>query len=249
MRFTNGVIRPDLTGKSKPNKDGYWALNAGAFGVVSLNGDEWPFLPEVERLFAPNSKLMERVRKDQLYGEWGHPSPKPGMSEQDWLSRVASYDYDRICLFMKDLKLVEGRTPNGKSCRIVKTLTRPFGDKKEVFEDSLNDPNMNTALSIRSLINQWRIGRGKFRKVPTSIWCFDGVTEQGIEVADKRHTEGFEALDYSRDQLAMLLNQASPPEGQSGMEASDSMRTHVLTDLGWEPAVVYGNNTSWLKNT
>lgn len=248
MQFTPGIIHQDFTEASKPDDKGYWTLNAGAFNCHNRSGDFYPLTKKVEEMFASSSSFMRRVNEKQLYGEWFHPTPTKGMKLNEWLARVCSYDKDNICLFISKLGLVDGNDDKGNAIKIVRARLRPFGKQGSIFEDSLRDPEINSALSVRSITDDRFQPNGTRIKEVTSIWCYDAVTSQGIEIADKMRTgnASLESMDFTKEDLGHALT--TPRSEHVGFEADEPMATQVLSDLGWETVQTLPSNMNWLAN-
>lgn len=245
LHYSPSIIHADLTKASKPDAKGYYLMNAGAFNTHNRNGDFYPLTESVKRLFSSNSKLMRRIDERQLYGEWDHPKPKPGMKYDEWLARVCSYDMDRIASFTSKVMLVDGVDDQKRPVKLCQHRIRPYGPMGSYFGDAMSDDEMNPALSVRSITTDRLMETGNWRKEIDSIWNWDVVDVQGIAVADKMRTStALESLELTPEMIASAIK----TNANVGLESNQAMVRQVLTDLGWEEVRITKPNPVWMSN-
>lgn len=188
--------RMKAAGKSgilKPDASGYYDVVLGAFNTHNASGAYYPF-NDVKKLFTQSSDLMERVTNGQLYGEWGHPKPDPGMSDREYLIKLLTMHEEHISHHIRRIELDESfKDVDGKTCIGVMGSVKPFGPKGEYVREGLETPDINFAFSLRSISHDRRAPDGTLIKVPVKIQTYDGVLEQGIHVADKVNNPAVES--------------------------------------------------------
>lgn len=184
----NGTIKPDASG--------YYDVILGAFNIHNASKAYYPF-NEVKNLFTKSSDLMERVGNGQLYGEWGHPKPDPGMSDREYLIKLLTMHEEHTSHHIRRIELDESfKSPEGGMCVGVWGSVKPYGPKGQHVQEGLNTPDINFAFSLRSISQDRRAPDGTLIKVPVKIQTYDAVLEQGIGVADKVHNPAVESKKH-----------------------------------------------------
>jgi len=94
---------------------------------------------------------------------------------------------------------------HGNNAFPIRAKVKPCGPYGSYLEKSLQDPNINTAFSIRSLCEPMAgpDNRYEYRKVAMII-TFDAVGAPGYEIATKRYavgTESFNEIKVTRKEL------------------------------------------------
>ena len=103
----NGTIKPDASG--------YYDVILGAFNIHNASKAYYPF-NEVKNLFTKSSDLMERVGNGQLYGEWGHPKPDPGMSDREYLIKLLTMHEEHTATTFVGLNWMSPSNPQKGEC-------------------------------------------------------------------------------------------------------------------------------------
>lgn len=175
--------------------DGYYELIVGGFNIFNTSNDVYPYEP-VKELFHNSGSLVRKIREGYLKSEYGHPKRPPGMSYTDFVRRNLAIEETLVCGSWKSVELdfdycknVSHLPNNGI---IVKGLIKPSGPYGKYLEESLTNPNENTAFSIRSITNDKVIG-GIKHKFIRHITTWDFVTTPGVRVANKWAELGIES--------------------------------------------------------
>lgn len=177
------VNKVPVTGLLKPDEDGYWWVNAGAYGVCNESGVYYSE-DNIEKLFTNDGILKRRLEKKVVRAELGHPQFLPGMTNEMFESRMQQIQEDRYCGHIRDAKLVKNK--DGKSY-ITKINITPFGHYKSTLLDALTTKDANCFFSVRSLSNRQMIN-GVLIKYVYYIITWDFVTEGGMRIANSLDT-------------------------------------------------------------
>lgn len=181
-----------LINTAKPDADGYYEINAGAYGVFNESGIFYS-AENIEKLFENSSVLQRRIEKGIVRAELGHPRFEPGMSEAAFDARHMEIREDRYCGHIRKAKLVNSN--DGKT-KITRISVIPFGHFKSTLEDALKTKDSNCFFSVRSCSNRRRVN-GITVKYVYLIVTWDFVTEGGIRMANKFDTNlDLESMDY-----------------------------------------------------
>lgn len=230
-----GVLTPDA--------DGYYTLCVGAYGTHNSAGMFYDAASGCA-MFAPDSPLMRRLKKQVLFMEFKHPEPynRDGsqMDERAYLNRIRKIDDDRVCAHIRALTIVDGRDENGRACKMVIAECKPYGPFAKVFEDSLTNPHINTYCSVRS-ITQDDVLRGIKYTREISTWDFVG--EGGIFMAGKHNSPALESHSEPVKDFDMTINPTTLWAMQDeqkrrkalGLESAAHLDVDdLVSSLGWE---------------
>lgn len=221
IRFTSIMAKAKPDKKViMPDENGYYDVTLGALGVTNTSGEKYPLAP-AKVLFENDSILMRRVNNGQLRGEQGHPKRLPGMTPNDFLRRVISIEESRISHHIKELYLVN----TGKDSVDVKGLVRPTDARGGDLKECLDNPDENTAFSLRSLTRDHYDGNGTLIKEIISIVTWDYVNEPGIAKANMWSDLGVEDdLIITPEMVENLLEE----NVRFGNESNNDMLTDLL---------------------
>lgn len=188
--------------------NGIYHLNAGGFNMPNASGITYPANQYVIEQMGANSDLNRRVSMGYCKMEVEHPEPfvyveengiryrKPMTDLMEWINRLRSYDDTRICGLITKIYF-KPEDENNLYAPIWNFIDcKPFGPRGPEFKESLDDPNHNTAVSIRTQISPWKPGETQ-RNV--EYWTnYDWVGEPGMIHANKHMTAGCESMvhDY-----------------------------------------------------
>lgn len=192
------LVNKGKTGIITPDKDGYYDLVVGGLNCFNSVGQYYSLDKEVEKLFLDSSKFMRKVNNQILCGENGHPEYVKGMTDDDYLRRMYYIKENNIvCHFGKIwLDMDYGKNnPEFKNPSLVAIMAKviPYGEKKLVLQDALDNRLQNLCFSIRSLTNVY-YHRGVKVKQLVDIITFDLVSEGGISIATKYDSPSLESV-------------------------------------------------------
>ncbi len=221
VKFTSRIVGIDAAKENLvPDSTGYYNLTLGALNASSTSGAYYPLGP-AKKLFEKSSILQRRICNGYLKGEAGHPKKLIGMSPYDYLGRVIRIEETNVSHHIKEVSLEE--LPNGIVA--IKGLVRPSGPRGNSFKDSLENPDENTALSIRSLTKNYYDKSGSLVKELLTVVTWDLVTEPGIEIANKWSDLGLEdEFVITKEMVETLLED----ELRYGNEAESTTLKNML---------------------
>lgn len=252
---TNNVVKVggDILANSgkrgilKPDADGYYTMPLGMYGTYNSAGMFYDG-PSGKAMFKPDSPLMRRLKKNVLFMEYKHPEPwenvvvngevaKRYLSDSEYLMRIRRIDDDRVCGHIRNLILDEtARDEKGNPAIMVLGEVKPYGPFAKQLQDSLDNPDINTYASVRSITNDDMM-RGIKYTAEISTW--DMVGEGGIYKASKYHApslEDFGGLIITPETLRKVEKEAQFRKDK-GLECNDQYDvTELRSTLGWKKA-------------
>ena len=147
-----------------PDSDGYYTVVLGGLNCYNSAG-EYYVADNVIDMFRESSVFMRRVKNASLFSEVGHPRRVPGMSFNDFYSRIIDIVDTNICGHISEVSLDMAfgqKNPELKSPEMIAIMgkVKPAGAQAETLRLSLENRKQNTAFSIRGLTeNKERNGR------------------------------------------------------------------------------------------
>lgn len=191
------------TGKAgllKPDSLGYYETVIGGLDVFNSAG-EFYTLEGASALFEKSSSFIRRVESGCLKAEVGHPKRLPGMTSDDYLTRIMQIEETNVCAHFAEIWLDPnfGRNhPELKNPKMVAIMAKvkPAGPKGDALAAAFENPRENVCFSIRALTKDF-VNRGQVYRVLNTIFTFDWVTEPGINAARKWNSPALESLEES----------------------------------------------------
>lgn len=251
VKFTETVFSSKgKKGILTPDSDGYYEVVVGALNTYNSAGEYYTAEGAIA-LFENSSHLMRRIKNGALYAELGHPKKAPGMSMEQFYSRVVSIEETNICGHFSELRLdfkFGEKHPelNNKDLIAVVAKVKPAGPKANALQIALENPKQNAAFSVRGLTeNKYKNGRVERRL--TNIICYDHVTEPGVAVSDKYMAPGLEhrvALENHLNELtdvtvdkSTLTRVLKSNMSIVGMESNRELFTDILKTIDTKPKI------------
>lgn len=186
----------------KKNERGEYCVVVGAVNHFSKAGEFYTAQDVREKFFQANSMLMQRCKNGDVKIESEHPVFEANMDKRAWFERLYSYDKLRVAgiiteLWLEELPIKE----NGTDLNIILiwAAIKPLEDRPlgKTLKLDLDNPDINTAFSIRSIIIKELVNFTTVCKIEDII-CFDWVSSPGIGKANTFYTAGMESSkDYS----------------------------------------------------
>lgn len=183
-------------GRIRCDPDGYYDVLAGGFDAYNSTNAFYTW--ESARPYFEGEKAIfrRRVKNGALFGEDGHPTKLPGMTPQEYIVRILTVDADRRSHHIKDFTIDPSLFTNkhGAPIQAVWLRIKPMGARAQVVADSLENPHINTAFSIRCLTKD-TVHPYTGIKIKTMLEpvTFDYVDEPGISFATKYSNPSLEA--------------------------------------------------------
>lgn len=200
----------------KPDENGCYEVVLGCVGAPTRANVIYEANSLVNAMRDPNSRFNLCLKDGILFGEWGHPDIYDANGRQD-MRRLLKIDESKMShLFTK--VWIDDKPINMHGCNAfpIRAKVKPCGPFGPYLEKSLQDPNINTAFSIRSLCEPTSGPESKYeyRKVDIIV-TFDAVGAPGYEIATKRYISGQESMDeihVTRHQLEEAIAHSSGME-------------------------------------
>lgn len=224
-------------GQLQQDKDGYYIMPVGGLNVFNSKGEYYTY-QDAKQLFETSSLFQRRVQKGLLRGEVGHPTVKPGMSEEDYVRRILTIEEANVCAYHReiwlDFKSVKDST--GKPVIAIMSKVAPSGPHGRMLKDMLDREGENVAFSIRSFTNDSRV-RGVVHRALEAIVTFDYVNEPGIEIANKFSSPVVESADVLTDHVftSKQIQRAVNKDTYANVATESAKLTaeELLLSLGW----------------
>lgn len=199
MVFT--YTRGDLLNKRiEVDEQGWYKVNLGAINAFNAHGAFYLQDGVSELLYNPESRLAQKLENGYLIGEMEHPKLSPHMSNEEVFMTVSHINRENQSHHIKKIEIVDTGVSPGKGFpgTILQLVgwVKPCGPKGQFLKECLDDPEMNTAFSVRALTSVGRVGVTEVRKIE-SIITFDWVTEPGIPSANKFDTQRVSIESYN----------------------------------------------------
>lgn len=210
IKFTcTALAGTNKTGILKPDEHGYYKLILGALNFHNAAGIYYDY-DTSKQVFEESSSFMRRMRGGNLYSEVEHPEWKPGMSLDDYVRRIRYIDGHNVCAHIREIELVmEEKGAYGKPVCVIYGWVKPDREKGHLLAAALENPKQNVCFSIRSLVEERRVGSTIFRSIQELVG-FDWVIEPGISKAHKFNAPGLEM--YQSAESALLMADRSTVE-------------------------------------
>jgi len=228
----------------KPDKDGYYLLNAGALNETNSSGIFYEATKRtLDRLRNPNSFVNRKIYHKELYGEYQHPTPTPEMKrlmanprtakqgENMFMDRQTSFDKNEVSHHIKSIHLFEDPTKvdpiTGKRRILIKVKAKPFGPKGYLFKEALENPHISTALSVRSAALE-SVKNGRINREIIEFFAWDFVFSPGVKTSTDQRTLGYECDVNMLEDFKQYLKDNNIP----GHESDDvKLQTEVCNLL------------------
>lgn len=178
-------------GLLKELDNGYFEIILGAFAAFGNGG--WLYDERTALEYINNDReFLNMIQGGRLRSEWGHPRRLPGMSDQDWFTRICEIYEPNISSHIRRIRTSMDTVKDERGRMVVAIIgeVRPSGPKAQEFRDWLTNPDEDVNYSIRSFA---RKDFGTMRKHITKIITWDSVFDPGIAVASKYKTPSLES--------------------------------------------------------
>jgi hypothetical protein len=245
VRFScTALAGSNKVGNIKRDENGYYPMVVGALNVYNSAGQFYVY-EQAKELFQESSQLMRRVSKGALRGEYGHPKPTPGMSNDQFANRVMSIYEENTCCHHKEITLDFENVKDESGNPVIAIISKvcPSGPMGPALERSLQNKDENVCFSIRAFTDDFR-DRGITKRVLKTIVTWDLVNEPGLAIANKFAAPALEAF---AEEDGLLLSRGEIERGMSAPSVSGyASESCLLTgaelfrSMNW----VTGNKTS-----
>lgn len=243
--YSNKVL--EFKGKRgilKCSADGYYTVILGGLGIDNEHGTHYADCATTRKLIEGSSDLTRRLKRGQLYAEWGHPKYDPGMSDQQRQMRARKIVEDRVCGTFRKIWLETCKDEEGNPFVAIMGEIKPFGPFGQYLKESLDNPDNNTCFSGRYWSNR-TIRNGQYVLEIHTVGTWDFVLEPGIAQAQKYNLNTLESIfeEYTVDPQWLISESAKPAEMTMESSGGISAKT-ILQSFGIDPV-----NTTARKRT
>lgn len=185
-----------------PDKNGvFHDMPIMVLGKVSRNNKDYEESSMVDALTSPNSIFVKKLRMGQLQGEYGHPL----VTREEDLPRIAIVDPTKVSHAIHHVRCGE---PTEKGYRIVYADIEPCGPYGKYLLESFQNPRINTAFSLRSLVAKIGQRGNVIRQRVTALITIDAVDAPGYAEASKVRIPAMEGItvdiNHPEDHLSEL---------------------------------------------
>lgn len=222
ISITNTVLANyGVKGILKPDAHGYRTIILGGFGTENESGIYYDAPSAVAALNGNDSVMRRKLNKRMLFGEADHPDVN-GLSTELAIKRLLELKVEKKSHNIRDIRIVTDKYYDKKG-RLYIAIEGDISPSDTQYgrdlEKDLNDPEQNTAFSIRSLLDTTRsTPRKRYIKIPIT---WDRVDEPGMAMAMKYASpacERFNPLEISKfkceDEAVMdLMNEIKKQGG------------------------------------
>ncbi|UYE93578.1 head maturation protease [Shewanella phage FishSpeaker] len=193
-----GVLRPIDDDSPFP----YYKLRAGGFNIKNRVGITYTLNEYIKECSREGSDFHRRVTMGQMFGELGHPKQyylekKNGQVVRtqitdvfEWIMRLKTIDESNVAMHIRKVHFIftgGDRDPVFNDIEVC-----GHGPWKDVFNSAMENPDINGAVSIRTVTKPQAPGATE-REV--DYWsAYDLVLEQGMLDACKHLQAGLESL-------------------------------------------------------
>lgn len=229
-------------GKATPDADGYYELVVGGLNVCN-NTNSYKYVADgVKELFGPGSLLHRRVANGCLRAEVGHPTKRPGESDNSFVNRMLDIDRNNVCAHFKEIWLDENFGKNHPEYRnpeliAIMAKVKPAEPKGAMLLEGLENPNENVCFSIRAIAEEMFV-KGKLIRILKEVITIDFVNEGGITIASKWDSPATESAvnKISGKVTQEMLVSATQKESAFATESSAEAAS-VIVARHFKPAV------------
>ena len=212
VKFSATKLPVGKKGIIKPDENGYYTQNLGALNVFN-SASEFYDLEGAKILFEESSSFMRKVRNGCVKPELGHPKKLPGMTDDQYLSRVFRIEETNTCAHISDVWLdyVNGKNLGQGNIVLIMGKVKPAGPFGYVLKEAYENGPENVCFSIRSITKDY-YDRGTKIKVLDIILNFDYVTEPGIFSSTKWMSPSLEdisSLVITKPVIQSMINNNS----------------------------------------
>ena len=185
-----------------PDKDGIIkGMPLAVLGKASRNKSYYEENSFINAMTNPDSAFYRKLTEGGLEGEMGHPFY--ATNTQADIKRIMYIDRTKVSHGFT--RIYSQPTEDGKYILILGDVL-PCGPYKRELLDSFEDPNRNTAFSLRSLTSSPQLRNGVQYKKVLALITFDAVETGGYEEASKRFMASNECLEFKIPTLDFINN-------------------------------------------
>lgn len=234
--FGSDVLNVKQASKLETDTKGYRRVVLSAFDYDSRgNGAAfYKFTEELKRLFHASSTLMLRCKERNMYGEWGHPTMKPGEKIESFIARFQNVNEKHVSHHIRDIELVDAKDEYGRPVVLAMGWVKPFGPYASCLEQALCNDEQNCSFSIRSASKRYQRtspeGRIRTEKEIYVIFGWDYVNMPGVDLCTKYKTPVAGEVDLDSESFLEVEDAGMAELLEVGFSQSDLAKAEAVAD-------------------
>ncbi len=178
-----GVVKPDANGI-------YKGLPMMVLNEETQQRTFYDPQSVVDQITNPAARFNITLKQGKAWGEYGHPTFF-GLSDNDKLARLVHVEEKNASHLFTSI-YTDAQSANGTM--VVRGDIKPTGPFGNTLKDSLDDPCVNTAFSLRAFVDTRMKPDGQRYRTVKSLVTFDTVGASGYRTTDKAHAIGLESF-------------------------------------------------------
>lgn len=198
------VNKGGRVGRIIPDENGiYRGLPLMIMGEPTQNNTYYDPNSIMDQITNPQTRFNKVLSQGKLYGEFGHPTFN-GMNNDDAIQRLVTVDEKNHSHMFTSLYTDPQKTDGTVVLRGDVKPTGPYG---AVFKESLDDPVVNTAFSLRAYVSTDMRPNGLKYRTVRQLCTWDTVGASGYATTDKAHAIGLESFageDYHEYEIQIM---------------------------------------------
>lgn len=217
---------------STADADGYYDVALAALGVPTRAGIFYNVEPIMHCLQDRSSRFNLMLREGYLYGHRDHPI----IRSKDQLDLLTDIRHEFASHHFKSVysgPIIPAQEWNGPAdAYIIAGKIKPIGSYKNDLIENLEDPNINTTFSLRSLCREWqdRNSGVTYRDVRILV-TFDWVTAPGFEHAATRYLPGNESFSMEISPEEFIAHCQKKGTGLESYTDTELRKVFNMTDI------------------
>lgn len=185
--------RSDVKNTKLKQENGWYLCNIGNLNAFNCSNVLYLADGVKEMINDPQTRIGQKLAEGYLKGEREHPKWERSMSKMEYLLRLMEIDPKNVSHHIKSIEIEDTGIPVGKgftgNILNIKAWIKPdAGSLGQILKHDLDDPEINVAFSIRSIVNDTVI-RGIAVKKIQNLITFDWVHMPGMATANKFDTK------------------------------------------------------------
>ena len=187
-------------GRVKPDERGvYCGMPLMVLGEITQQKTFYDPQSVVHQITDKSTRLNKVVSQGKLYGEYGHPQFYETMTDNDKIQRLMTVDESKQSHLFTSIYTDK---PSADGTIVIRGDIKPTGPYGAILKESLDDPIVNTAFSLRAYVSTDVKPDGLKYRTVRSLTTWDTVNASGYAGTDKAHAIGLESfggddyLDY-----------------------------------------------------
>jgi hypothetical protein len=147
----------------------------------------------MDQITSPTSRFNIVLKQGKLLGEYGHPSfiGQGFANDSEKIQRLTTVDEKTTSHLFTSFYT---DSPSRDGTVVLRADLKPTGPYGAVFKESLEDPVVNTAFSLRAYVDTKVESNGRKYRNVRSLVTFDTVGASGFFGSDKAHALGLESF-------------------------------------------------------